>query len=74
MLDTSKSLPPEFFINARCLPSATPGVPATYHDANIIEKLPAESLPTVEDGLGTQSDSLAGVAGENEEPDASNES
>ena len=70
MPDTSKSLPPKFFINPRCPPSAAPGVPTTYHDANIREKLLAKSLPTTEDRLGTQSDSLARVVGENEEPDA----
>ena len=71
MPDTSKSLPPEFFINPQWPPSAASGVPATNLDANIKEELSAESLPTTEEGLGIQSDSPARVTEENEEPDAS---
>ena len=73
MPDTSKSLSPDFFINLRCPLSAALRVPTTDPDANIREELPAESLPAAENGLGTQLDSPARVAGENEEPDASNE-
>ena len=61
-----------FFINPRCPSSVAPGVPATDPGLNIREELSAESLPAAEDGLGTQTDSPARVAGENEEPDASN--
>ena len=71
MFDTLKSLPPEFFINPRCPPSAAPGVPATYPDTNIREKIPTNSLPVAEEGIGVQSDSPARVAEENEEPDVS---
>ena len=70
MPDTSKPLPPEFFLNPRCPSSAALGVPVTDPGANIREELPIESLPAAEDGLGTQLDPPARVAGENEEPDA----
>ena len=72
MPDTSKSLPPEFFTNPRCPPSASPGVPSTDPSINIREKLSVESLPTTKDGPSTQSKSHAQVARENKEPDASN--
>ena len=49
MPDTSKSLPPEFFINPRCPPSATPGV----HTIDVDVREASKSLPTAEVGLGT---------------------
>ena len=61
-----------FFINPRCPSSAAPGVPATDPGLNIRKELSAESLPAAKDGLGTQTDSPARVAGENEELDGSN--
>ena len=73
MPDTSKSLPYEFFffINPRCPLSAVLGVPATDPDVNIREELLAESLLAADERLSVQSDSLAKVVEENEEPDAS---
>ena len=35
MPDTSKPLPPEFFINPQCPPGATPRVPTTDPDADV---------------------------------------
>ena len=67
--DTSKSLPPEFFINPRCPPGAALGVPTTDPDANVKEA--GKSLLVVEVGLGIQSYSLVRVTGEKEEPDVS---
>ena len=69
MSDTSKPLPPEFFINPRCPPGAALRVPTTDPDADVREA--GKSLPATKDGLGIQSDSPARVTGENEEPDAS---
>ena len=69
MPDTSKLLPPEFFINPRCPLSATLVVPTTDHDADVREA--GKSLPAVEVGLGIQSDSPVRVTGENKEPNAS---
>ena len=72
MPDTSKSLPPEFFINPRCPPSNAPGIPTIDPDVNIREDLPTEGLPTAKERLSVQSDSPVRVAKENEEPDAAN--
>ena len=69
MLDTSKPLPPKFFINPRCPPGAALGVPTTDPDSDVREA--GKSLPTVEVGLSIQYDSPFRVTGENEEPDAS---
>ena len=69
MPDTSKPLPPGFFINPRCPSSAALGVPSNDPDTNIREELPSESLPAVKEGLIVHSDSPARVAEENEEPD-----
>ena len=68
MPNTSKPLPPEFFINPRCPPGAAPGVPTTDPDVDVREA--GKSLPTAEVGLGIQSDSPVRVTGENEEPNA----
>ena len=48
--DTSKPLPPEFFINPRCPLSAAPGVPTTDPDVDVREA--GKSLPTAEVELG----------------------
>ena len=71
MPDTSKPLPPEFFINPQCPPSAAPRVHATDPDVDVREA--GKSLPAAEVGLRTQSDSPVRVTGENEELDASGE-
>ena len=68
MSDTLKPLPPEFFINPCCPPSATPGVHTV--DPNVDVREAGKSPPVVEVGLGTQSDSPIRVIGEDEEPDA----
>ena len=68
MSDTSKPLPPEFFINPRCPPGAAPGVPTTDPDADVREA--GKSLSAAEVRLGNQSGSLVRVTGENVEPDA----
>ena len=69
MLDKSKPLPPEFFINPRCPLSAGSEVHTADHDVDVREV--GKSPPAVKVGLGTQSDSLIRVIGEDEEPDAS---
>ena len=69
MPDTSKPLPPEFFIISRCPSSAAPGVHAADPDVDVIEA--GKSPPAVEVGLGTQYDSPVKVTRENEELDAS---
>ena len=69
MPDTSKSLPPEFFINLRCPPGAIPEVPTT--DPNVDIREASKRLPVVEVGLGNQSDSPAKLTGESEELNAS---
>ena len=69
MPDTSKPLPPEFFINPRCPPGDTSGVPTTDPDADVREA--GKSVPAVEVKLGIQSYSPVRVTRENEEPDAS---
>ena len=48
MSDTSKPLPPEFFINLRRPPSAAPGVPTT--DPNLDFREAGKSLSAVELG------------------------
>ena len=68
MPDTSKTLPPAFFINLRCPPGAALGVPTTDPNANVGEA--SKSLPVAEVGLGIQYDSTIRIARENEEPDA----
>ena len=72
MPDTSKLLPPKFFINPRCPPRATPGVPTTDPDANIREA--GKCLLAAEVGLGIMSYSPSRVTGENEELNASSRS
>ena len=67
MPNTSKPLPPEFFINPRCPPSATLGVHTIDPDVDVREA--GKSLPAAEVGLGTQSNSPVIITGENEEPD-----
>ena len=74
MPDTSKPLPPEFFTNPRCPPSAAPEVFVADPIATVREELPAEVLPAAEDGLSIQSEPSAIVDGENEEPNAADES
>ena len=69
MSDTSKLLPPEFFINPRCPPSAALRVHTTDPDVDVKEA--GKCLPVVEVRLGTQSDSPAKVTRENEELDTS---
>ena len=69
MQDTSKPLPPEFFINLRCPLSAEPRVPTTDPDVDVRDA--GKSLPAVEVRLGIQFDSPIKVTGENKEPDAS---
>ena len=69
MSDTSRPLPPEFFINSRCPSDAAPGASTTDSDANVREA--GKSLPTAVVGLGIQYDSPVRVTWENEEPDAS---
>ena len=69
MPNMSKPLPLNFFINPRCPPGATPGVPTTDHDANVREG--NKSLPAAKVGLGIQFDSPVIVTRENEESDAS---
>ena len=71
MPDTSKPLPSEFFINPRCPPGATLGVPTTDPYTDVIEA--SKSLPTSEVRLGIQSDSPVRVTRENEELAASGE-
>ena len=69
MSDTSKTLPPEFFINPRCPLGSAPGDPTTDPDTDVREA--GKSLSAAEVGLGNQFDSLIIVTGENAEPDAS---
>ena len=47
MLDTTKSLPPEFFVNPRCPPSASSGLPGAAVGE---EELSASSPLAVVDG------------------------
>ena len=63
MLDTSKPLPSEFFINPRCPSSAAPRVHTADLDVDVREA--GKSLTSVE------VDSPVRVIGENEEPDTS---
>ena len=65
MLDTSKPLPPEFFINPRCPWSTALGIHTTDPDTNVEEA--GKSLPVVEVGL----ESLIRITVEDEKPDAS---
>ena len=74
MPDTSKPLRPEFFINPRCPPSVALEAPAADPNATVREELPAEVLPGTEDGLSIQSGLSVGVDGENEVPNATDES
>ena len=67
MPNTSKLLPPEFFINPRCPPSAALRVHTTDPDVDVREA--SKSLPATEVGLGTRSDSPVIITGEDEEPD-----
>ena len=69
MSDTSKSLPPEFFINPRCPLSVASGVPTTDPDADVREA--GKSFPATEVGLGIQFDSPVRVTRENKETYAS---
>ena len=69
MPNTSKPLPPNFFINPQCPPGPAPGVPTIDPDADVREA--GENLPAAKVGLGIQSDSPVIVSGENDEPDAS---
>ena len=69
MPDTSKSLPPKFFINPRCPLGSALEVPTIDPNAGVREA--GKSLPTAEVGLGIQFDSPVRVTGENDEPDAS---
>ena len=48
MPDTTKPLPPEFFINPRCPPSASFDLPAA---ATIKEEPSAKSLSAIDDGI-----------------------
>ena len=50
MPETSKPLPPEFFINPRCPPGAAPRVPTTDADADVREA--GKSFSVAEVGLG----------------------
>ena len=70
MSDTSKLLPPKFFISPRFPPSVALRVHTADPDVDVREA--GKSLPTVKVRLGTQSDSPIRVTEENEEPDASN--
>ena len=56
MLDTSKPLPLEFFINPRCPPSASSDLPAA---ATIREEPPAKSPLVAVDGIDIPSERLA---------------
>ena len=69
MPDTSKPLPPEFFINPRCPPSAAPRVHTIDPDVDVRE--PGKNLPAAKVGLGIQLESPDRVTRENEEPDTS---
>ena len=69
MSDTSKPLPPEFFINPRCPLSAALGIHTT--DADVDVKEAGKSLLAAEVGLGTQLESPIRIIVEDEEPDAS---
>ena len=69
MSNTSKPLPPKFFINPRCPPGAAPGVPTTDPKADVREV--GKSLPAPEVGLGIQSYSPVIVTRESDELDAS---
>ena len=51
MPDTSKPLPPKFFINLRCPPSTAPRVHTADLDVDVRE--PGKSPLAVEVGLGT---------------------
>ena len=51
MSDTSKPLPPKFFINPRCSPNAAPGVHTTDPDVEVKEA--GKSIPAAEVGLST---------------------
>ena len=68
MLDMSKRLHLEFFINHRCPSSAAPRVHTTDPDVDFREV--DKSLLVTEVGLGTQLESLIRVTRESEEPDA----
>ena len=67
MPNTSKTLPPKFFINPRCPPSAAPVVHIVNPDVDVREV--GNSPPVIEVGLGTPSDSSVRVIREDEEPD-----
>ena len=67
MPNTSKPLPPEFFFNPRCPPSAAPMVHTIDPDVDVREA--GNSPPVIEVGLGTPSDSPVRVIREDEEPD-----
>ena len=67
MLDTSKPLPHDFFINPRCPPSTAPTDHSIGPNVDVREE--GKSPPADEVGLGTQSNSLVIITGEVEEPD-----
>ena len=69
MLDASKPLPPEFFINPRCPSSAAPRVHTTDPYVDVREA--GKSLPVAEVGLDIQLESPIRVIVEDEEPNAS---
>ena len=68
MLDASKPLPPEFFINPRCPSSAASRVHTT--DTYVDVREASKSLPVAEVGLDTQLESSIRVIVEDEKPDA----
>ena len=68
MLNTSKPLPPEFFVNPQCPPGAVPVEAAVAPEAGISKGV--EHFSTFGAKVGDNPDSLSRVAGEREEPDA----
>ena len=72
MSDTSKPLPPEFFVNPRCPSGAVPIEAAIAPKAGISEEVKHSSA--IRAKVGNNPDSLSRVTGEREEPGASGES
>ena len=63
MPDTTEPLPPEFFLNPRCPPSASSDPPAA---TNVWEELPSLSPLTAVDGTDMPPEPLAKTEGESD--------